>query len=405
MIARIIVAIKHTRESRKFKETQESLNQAGEAIALFSDFSLQSEMQPFVKILFHPRHELGGDCIDFFKLSEDKYLLFLGDVSGHDVQSAVVASYFLGLLKGFIEGAKRPVEDALTFFNDLLIANYEKSASAFEGIRYSMACCALKIDYKNNLLYIQNNALPFPCLVCDCGSVMLASSSNMPLGWMENADSTPQIFNVQNGAFLYAFSDGIVDYAYQLQTNIYALLFVLFEGTKTPHDIFEAIKDDILCVRLQLNKKVSEKELPVPLFYEIYTGNEYANIDVLQEGWENSLRFALGNLIEDRLDNILLCCREGLLNAQLHGCQSDPNKYCCLQIAYYKDKRCLRVRIDDPGKGFSSTQEKTIEETLANPQFPNTEEHNGLGLNVIKSFADKLSFEREGATLVIDFFC
>ncbi len=57
------------------------------------------EGQVITKWLFRPSSQLGGDCFDYYWLDEDHLVLYLLDVSGHGVGSALLSASVLHILR------------------------------------------------------------------------------------------------------------------------------------------------------------------------------------------------------------------------------------------------------------------------------------------------------------------
>jgi anti-sigma regulatory factor (Ser/Thr protein kinase)/CheY-like chemotaxis protein len=62
-------------------------------------------------------------------------------------------------------------------------------------------------------------------------------------------------------------------------------------------------------------------------------------------------------------DNLMMACREVLLNAAEHGCGFDPAKF--IQLVYARTKRLLLYQVRDPGPGF--TPKSVTHAAIGNP--------------------------------------
>jgi serine/threonine-protein kinase RsbW len=93
--------------------------------------------------------------------------------------------------------------------------------------------------------------------------------------------------------------------------------------------------------------------------------------------------------------NVLVAVTEAFLNAINHGNNQDSTKN--TDLDFELDESSLTIKVSDQGAGFDF-------ENLPDPTSPdNLEKTNGRGLFIIKNLADELTFEREGATLVMTF--
>ena len=93
---------------------------------------------------------------------------------------------------------------------------------------------------------------------------------------------------------------------------------------------------------------------------------------------------------------LLICIREGMLNALIHGCERDADKFAHLQVSVNAEKDILRVIIDDPGRGHAFDLLKRL-----NTLKEETGAH--LGLGIIQHLSDNFQIENKGTSLVFDF--
>jgi serine/threonine-protein kinase RsbW len=98
---------------------------------------------------------------------------------------------------------------------------------------------------------------------------------------------------------------------------------------------------------------------------------------------------------EDHFGNVLIAVTEAVNNAIHHGNLDDPNKTVSINVKRGDDKLCFVI--SDAGKGFDF-------ENLPDPTSPeNIEKENGRGIFLMKSLADEVSFEKNGAEVHVAF--
>jgi serine/threonine-protein kinase RsbW len=98
---------------------------------------------------------------------------------------------------------------------------------------------------------------------------------------------------------------------------------------------------------------------------------------------------------EDLYGNILVALTEAVNNAIYHGNQLNPNK--SVDVSFSSKEGMLSFTIKDEGNGFDYN-------SLPDPTDPeNIEKPNGRGVFLMKSLADKVTFEDNGSRVVIDF--
>ncbi|MCD8482823.1 MAG: response regulator [Verrucomicrobia bacterium] len=389
-------AVQQTRRLRHFENTQQSLAAAGRMDHLFSNVRAE-ELNEFIDVRHVPLHEVGGDFLNIFKVGPGKFSAVIGDVSGHDVKAAFVSSYFQGLLRGFSE-TQTSALDAICKFNDILVKEWDERNTENRLITSPTLSVALfEIDIEQNLLKIFSCGFP-PVYICDQdGFIHTQNIGSFPIGWMPDCQPEEFAFDMARGSCLLAFTDGLMDLAIELEINTLSLLFVLFrENLDLKNGPLQAV-DDILVLRYQFNCKVPTQSLFHPIIQEQYTGADVDDMDRIEAVWRRSLQFSLQEELGDRLFELLICIREGVINAMIHGCERSSEKVCTLTMTYNPEKYLVRVRIDDPGKGHNFDLQKRLKE-LANPDGKH------LGLGIIQHLSDSFSIENKGSTLIFDFF-
>ncbi len=101
------------------------------------------------------------------------------------------------------------------------------------------------------------------------------------------------------------------------------------------------------------------------------------------------------NISADIYGNILIAALEAANNAILHGNKLDENKMVIINIK--KDKKSLRIRVDDEGGGFDY-------KNIPDPTAPeNIQNINGRGIFLMEKLSDGLEYSRNGATVELEF--
>jgi anti-sigma regulatory factor (Ser/Thr protein kinase)/CheY-like chemotaxis protein len=101
-------------------------------------------------------------------------------------------------------------------------------------------------------------------------------------------------------------------------------------------------------------------------------------------------------------DNLMMACREVLLNAAEHGCGFDPSKY--IQFVYARTKRLLLYQVRDPGPGFvpKSMTHAAISNPVGDPiRHLEVREQQGLrpggfGILVAEKIMDEMLYNEKG---------
>ena len=101
------------------------------------------------------------------------------------------------------------------------------------------------------------------------------------------------------------------------------------------------------------------------------------------------------NVSQDMFGNILIALTEGVNNAIYHGNKANPNKY--IEIYFKATSEQLKFAIKDEGSGFDYNN-------VPDPTRPEkVEEPDGRGVFLMRKLANKVSFEDNGATVILEF--
>jgi anti-sigma regulatory factor (Ser/Thr protein kinase) len=155
--------------------------------------------------------------------------------------------------------------------------------------------------------------------------------------------------------------------------------------------------DDILFAAIHLPSGDPGGGHYQPLIVENYRGDQGGQIDALEAGWRRNLKLALPDLSELTEHDILLSAREALINGIKYGCAGDAEKRVRFQMSRHSVRKVLQVWVEDPGPGHDfdcSAHVKNKEQDLM-------DEHRGLFF--IVNLAQNVKFERNGATVIMEF--
>lgn len=103
----------------------------------------------------------------------------------------------------------------------------------------------------------------------------------------------------------------------------------------------------------------------------------------------------LFNITEDYYGNILVAITEAVNNAIYHGNQANPNKNIDILFKSFPDRVTFTVKDEGPGFNYDNLPDPT------NPE--NIEKPNGRGVFLMRNLADRVSFEDNGSTVILDF--
>ncbi|MFC3151132.1 response regulator [Litoribrevibacter euphylliae] len=158
-----------------------------------------------------PSLYLSGDFVDYFRITEDKVLLYMADVSGHGASSAFVTvllkNLTIRLRKAYKKSGKDDIlQPALVLERinkELLETGMGKHLTIFYGV----------LDTKENtLVYSIGGHLPLPILKTGNHCEFLSNNGGFAVGLFEEAEYSQQELTISPDDFaLITFSDGVLE--------------------------------------------------------------------------------------------------------------------------------------------------------------------------------------------------
>jgi anti-sigma regulatory factor (Ser/Thr protein kinase) len=428
LLAALARAIGHTARRRKLARSDLAVTSLGRTQAWMLRPPRTTPGCMTVDLCFHPFLEAGGDFFDQIQVAPNLYCCLLSDVSGHDLRAAYTSAYFHGIFRGMLMGST-PLPQILAYFNEFLVNEWNRSevvasqaepAAARSGAVHSQAgsiCSRIEppdqlfavgtsiaitsvwLDFQNEMATFVTCGAPPPVYVSrDNRAHFLGVRGGSPLGWFAELDVQTVAQSVAGGGVIFMWTDGLEDFAEARKVHPLCLAFVMQQARKNGLKLpwLGAAKDDILFAEMLLPEK-DAGEFLFPIVCESYRGNLDGKIDEFADSWRRNLKLAISDLSEEFEHDILLATREAVLNAMKHGCRLQGEKVVSLQISVSSPPSRVQVWVDDPGSGhqfdFDLQNEIATQELI--------DEHRGLIF--MKNLANTMRFERNGASLLLEF--
>jgi sigma-B regulation protein RsbU (phosphoserine phosphatase) len=163
---------------------------------------------PAINACFIPSRQLGGDCFDYFWLDPDYLAIYLLDVSGHGLGSALPSISVLNLLRSqSLPGVNFYLPDrVLSGLNETfqMSGHNERYFTIWYGV-YNRA--------KQQLLYASAGHPPAILLPGNCQTTPAKrlKTPGLPIGMFADAQYVNERCDIEAGSSLYIFSDGIYE--------------------------------------------------------------------------------------------------------------------------------------------------------------------------------------------------
>jgi sigma-B regulation protein RsbU (phosphoserine phosphatase) len=187
---------------------------------------------------FLPSRHLGGDCFDYYWLDADYLAIYLLDVSGHGLRSALVSMAVHNLLQSHAlpkVNFYRP-DHVLTALNETFQLTPEHD-------RYFTIWYGVYNRQKRDLFY--SSAGHPPAVLLSGNGVQQLKTRGTPIGMFPDVKYTHQRCKVDPQSLLYVFSDGIyevMDHAGTLWTFDQFVQLLAQQGRATLDAIVERVQ-------------------------------------------------------------------------------------------------------------------------------------------------------------------
>lgn len=162
-----------------------------------------------------PAEEIGGDCYDFIKLSDDRLLMYLGDVTGHGVPSGIVVSIANALIYNY--AGKAELKELLVEVNRVM--KEKMSANMF------MTLVLLEWDAQLDLMkFVSAGHEQMIHFHAADGKVSMTDTGGLALGMLPKIDHVleEKTIKMEEGDTLVIYSDGIPE-AWKNETEMFGI--------------------------------------------------------------------------------------------------------------------------------------------------------------------------------------
>ncbi|MDX1552592.1 MAG: SpoIIE family protein phosphatase, partial [Marinobacter sp.] len=195
--------------------------------------------------LIKPSLFLSGDFLDYFRISEDKVLVYIADVSGHGASSAFVTVLLKNLTNRLQRNLRRGSSDDILYperfleriNSELLDTGLGKHVTVFVGIISTT---------DRRLRYSVGAHFPMPILSFEGGSTAFLEGSGLPVGLFEAPEWEVYDVPLEEPFRLILFSDGILEVikAKSLDEKEKTLLELVSGGSHTIASLSKALNLD-----------------------------------------------------------------------------------------------------------------------------------------------------------------
>lgn len=195
--------------------------------------------------MIKPSLYLSGDFLDYFRITDDKVLVYIADVSGHGASSAFVTVLLKNLTNRLQRNLRRGSSDDILYpdrfleriNSELLDTGLGKHVTVFVGI-ISLS--------ERKLHYAVGAHFPMPILSFEGGDTAFLEGSGLPVGLFESPEWSVYEVPLNKPFHLTLFSDGILEVIREksLDEKERTLLELVSGGRHTIASLSEALDLD-----------------------------------------------------------------------------------------------------------------------------------------------------------------
>lgn len=181
-----------------------------------------------------PANEVGGDLVDFIKISDKRFGLAIADIAGKGLQAALLTTKLQATIRALIDEYDF-LSKLVSKINDIFFR--DSLRNIFASLLYAeIAPNSGKFSYVN--------AGHLPPVLIKAGNINELNKGEAALGLMSENNYTEQVIELQAGDIFFAYSDGLTE-AQNEHGQFYGSekLFKLLQDMKTsaPKQIGERI--------------------------------------------------------------------------------------------------------------------------------------------------------------------
>jgi phosphoserine phosphatase RsbU/P len=201
--ARVRAGLRLYQLNQDLQKEKQRLEQERAEGAAYVQSILPAPMEsPMIRSRFVPSSQLGGDCFDYFWVTPDLLVIYLLDVSGHGLKSALSSVQILQVLRSRGLGVDYQNPQAV------LEALNRQFAMEAHDHQYFTLWYGVYDQTHHELVYASAGHPPALLLTTD---VQPLKTKGLPIGLFEKTQYTCDRVNIPVNSTLYLFSDGIYE--------------------------------------------------------------------------------------------------------------------------------------------------------------------------------------------------
>ena len=246
---------------RQKRLIEQELSQASQYVRSLLPEPLEGEVS--IQSSFLPSTQLGGDSFDYFWLDDDHLALYLLDVSGHGVGSALLSVSVLNLMRTRSLRRSRISQNTTDFYKPsevLRDLNNTFQMSVHNEMYFTIWYGVY--DKRTHKLVYSSGGHPPAVLISneEIPKIKLLKTAGLPIGMMPDINYHEQVCEIDTSSRLYLFSDGVYEIP-QENDNIWGFNALIDTFIRTSSDRSSRIDHILSCVKTAANNRPFEDDL------------------------------------------------------------------------------------------------------------------------------------------------
>jgi sigma-B regulation protein RsbU (phosphoserine phosphatase) len=192
---------------------------------------------------YYPLKNVSGDVYKWFKYSDEKYVVFLGNVIGNAVGRALLTTAILGIFASIIN-ENNDLKNVMNILNnrvmDILSDDSELNESSFTAV-----CLIINTNLKTVECY---NCGYLPIYLIEDNKVEKLVSINKKIGVIKNIDFKSNVINYKSGSEILLYTDGIIEIPTEFTDPVKLLenTLEMYSSSNSHSNLLDVIRSEIL---------------------------------------------------------------------------------------------------------------------------------------------------------------
>jgi phosphoserine phosphatase RsbU/P len=246
---------------RQKRLIEQELAQASQYVRSLLPAPLEGEVS--IQSSFLPSTQLGGDSFDYFWLDDDHLALYLLDVSGHGVGSALLSVSVLNLMRSRSLRHSRTSQNTTNFYkpSEVLSDLNNTFQMSMHNEMYFTIWYGVYNKQTNKLVYSSGGHPPAVLISNEeIPKIKLLKTAGLPIGMMPDINYQEQVCEIDTSSRLYLFSDGVYEIPLE-NDNIWGFNALIDTFIRTSSDRTSRIEHILACVKAAANNRPFEDDL------------------------------------------------------------------------------------------------------------------------------------------------